>query len=626
MFKFILVTYLADFGFLQISRAAKLTVDGLLFAFIDASLLSAYFTNIFVILIWGSFVWACFSIWRYRSSLIENEINLKTAEKNAANIIGHNQEKSATIRSDLLDKVDSKSLIAKRINDLEMMFRHSGNSDVTLLADNLLARELSKLSLVRYVASVLVLLGLCGAIYGLSDIVLKMGPELRHVQQVSQEISESQTDEKGQNTSLAKVQSSIGTLVNGMADSLESTQGAFAASLTGIICSVFILFFNWWIGKKQSLFLSDLEDVTVKYLIPLFQPAPATFQLIEATDSFKIGAEQAATLALRLDHIADQTNNSLANIFQVIRKFDEVGSIFKTSNLNITETQGKMLELAGQFTGLTELVEKHQTISKEEIANVVRSVELNNQNINNVLAEWRKKHEEGLEIIEKAFRLSDEKYLDIQKKSVTEMGLFRAQMHENLEKVQTQGQDQIKSMLTEQKQYIDNLSDTLINAQEYKQIAKQLNEFFKAEREDFSGKIKEILELQSQTIIKEREEMIKHLASFTDGLKSLDSARNSPNEISFDYEPLLKANQKILEQQRMNTKTAELQHGNSEKITKITLVAISVLVFFGVFILSEKLCKAFGLIEDLSAISSFLILALSGIVSAGLYILLSNED
>ena len=593
----------------------------------DISFFQIYFTNIFVILIWIFFVFACISIWRYRKYLLENEVNLKQIEKNADNLIKNNQDTAKITKTDLLININSGSLVAERIKDLELMFRHGGNSETALLADNLTAREFSKLSFVRYVASILVLLGLCGAIYGLSGIVLKMGPELRNVQELTRQISDNQTNDKGQNTSLVAVQNSIGTLVDGMAGSLEDTQGAFAASLTGVIFSVILLFFNWWIGKKQSIFLSDFESLTLKYLTPLFQPATATAQLTEAAKSLNYGSGHAANLAFRLDELVIRTNESLEKIFAIIRKFEDSAKVFERSNLSVTEAQDKMLELAQQFTSLTSLVEKHQEISREEITNVISSVNVNSESITKVLTEWRQKHEEGLQIMEKTFKYSEEKQSTLQESSVNEIVQFRAQMLESIDKIQKHGQDQIKLMLAEQKKYIDNLSETFTKGKGYKELVTHLDKIFKDEREDFSKNIREIIELQGKNIVSEREAMIKHLTELADKSKdSADSVHKSSTELSIDYEPFRKANSRILETQKEINKKTEKLTEHSEKMTRSVAIATSGFALFLVFAGLEKAGTVFGLFTELSAISFTVVFLLSVIISGGLFFLLNNED
>jgi len=67
--------------------------------------------------------------------------------------------------------------------ELQRISARGGDFDQVALAEVLAAREGAKVSIARYVASVLVLLGLCGAIWGLSGLVVNMGPALKNVQE-----------------------------------------------------------------------------------------------------------------------------------------------------------------------------------------------------------------------------------------------------------------------------------------------------------------------------------------------------------------------------------------------------------------------------------------------------------
>src|SRR5262249_7061425 len=146
------------------------------------------------------------------------------------------------------------------------------------------------------VASVLVLLGLCGAIWGLSRLVFKMSPALQEVQEQLDRSTSAPTNSNGQNGNAA-VQESFKTLIAIMSDSLRNTRTAFYASLTGILASVLLLLCNWYVSSRQVEFLAGLEYLTATKLIPLFKSPPEISQLGGVVGAFREGSDYLVKLS-----------------------------------------------------------------------------------------------------------------------------------------------------------------------------------------------------------------------------------------------------------------------------------------------------------------------------------------
>ena len=87
-------------------------------------------------------------------------------------------------------------------------------------------------------------------------------------------------------------------------------------------------------------------------------------------------------------------------IFAVVRKFEEGAKAIEISQQSVTAAQEKMFELVEQFTGLTKQIEQHQAGSKQDISSIALAVGNSNDNTQQVIAEWRKKHEEILRQLE----------------------------------------------------------------------------------------------------------------------------------------------------------------------------------------------------------------------------------
>ena len=202
---------------------------------VTGSLFGEYILNPFVLAILVFFLLSSLRLIRYLSKLPEQHAALDRVTENYREVERKQETDSELIKHDLLNDVDPDSIAALRVHELQRISIRGGDFDQVALAEVLAAREGAKVSIARYVASVLVLLGLCGAIWGLSGLVRKMGPALVQVQeQLDKPTSGNRTAGPGSAgepaPDTAAVQASFATLVKTMSDSLSNTRSAFFAS------------------------------------------------------------------------------------------------------------------------------------------------------------------------------------------------------------------------------------------------------------------------------------------------------------------------------------------------------------------------------------------------------------
>src|SRR5207237_854830 len=205
--------------------------------------------------------------------LPEQRAALDAVTENYREVERKQETDAELIKQDLLHDVDPDTIVAHRVVELQRISVRGGDFDQVALAEVLAARESAKISLARYVASVLVLLGLCGAVWGLSGLIRNMSPALNEVQT---ELDKNTPAARAPNApagtegadSTVAIQDSFKKLIKTMSDSLASTRGAFYASLTGILASIVLLLCNWFASWRQINFLAALEDLTATKLIP----------------------------------------------------------------------------------------------------------------------------------------------------------------------------------------------------------------------------------------------------------------------------------------------------------------------------------------------------------------------
>jgi hypothetical protein len=493
-----------------------------------ASLLSELFTNVFVLLILALSLYSLYKLVRYLMRLRGQRNLLGQVEANYVELEKKQEKNPEIIREDLLKGVDESSIVAQRVKELYRISVHGGDFDQVALSEVLAAREAAHVSIARYAASVLVLLGLCGAIWGLSSLVYQMGPALNQVQdQLERANAQRAGGATGANPdTIVPIQDSFKTLINTMSESLVNTRGAFAASLTGIISSTILLMFNWWSGRRQVEFLSALEDITATRLIPLFKPRSDAAELSGVVDSFKEGSGHLVRLSENLDGRVLQVGESLGELFSVVRKFRESSEALHDSQALVHEAQQQMLDVVKEFVGVTSRIEAHQAESRAKLSSVISAVEDSNGNIGRAIEEWRNTHESVLQLIQQnslrvheesteARRIAEEGIKNIaaliQTSFDTQVGTLRAQVLEMQEQQHTANRTHIQEVVMQQGVFIAELRDAVAESDGHRELLDGLASLFKEERRAFADRLDAMLrqnESGLRTMVSEQQKLL----------------------------------------------------------------------------------------------------------------------
>jgi hypothetical protein len=482
-----------------------------------------YLTNPFVIIIWAIFTLALLSILRYLRRLPHQYRAISLARANHDRLIKLSETNPEAIRAELLKAVNPNSIVGHRIDELHWISVHGGDFDQVALAEVLAAREGARISIARYAASVLVLLGLCGAVYGLSSVVVQMGPELRQVQQ---HLASHDTQAEAFNS-----------LLNTMSASLVHTRGAFYASLTGILASVLLLFANWWVGLRQVTFLTQLEDLTATKLIPAFKPLPKETQLAGAIDSFREGSNYLVRLSDDLDNRMDQVGGGLENLFAVVRKFSEVGEALRSNQERVYQAQTQMIDVVDRFVSLTSRIENIQSESRQTMEDLLNEVRDSNKNLARAVAEWKYEHEAVLHEIQRAFQLAHSETKDARDSSkewidqtITlikgsldgQLAQLNVQALDMLEKQQVGNRANLREVLDDQSIFVSNLQEAVINSDGHREMMAGLAKTISEERKWFSEIMREALKTHEGAIsalIKEQKQLLQ-----VSGMKSVEQS------------------------------------------------------------------------------------------------------
>jgi ABC-type multidrug transport system fused ATPase/permease subunit len=480
------------------------------------SLISEYVLNPFVLSILVFFLLSFFRLIRYLSKLPVQQSALEQVSENYEDVERKHETDPELIKQDLLREVDPESIAAQRVVELQRISVRGGDFDQVALADVLVAREGAKVSIARYVASVLVLLGLCGAIWGLSGLVVNMGPSLRDVQeQLDKSGTKSGTGTPGSESDATAVQASFAALVKTMSDSLTNTRSAFFASLTGILASVLLLLCNWYVSWRQINFLAALEDLTATKLIPIFKPLQEIAQLAEVVEAFREGSTYMVRLSDELGGKVSQVGTSLENLFAIVRKFGEGAEALRGHQDRVYEAQEQMMGVVSQFMGLTSRIEAHQAGAHVDIEGVVLAVSESNKNLTRALEDWQSRHEEMLQRIEqgaKQAHAETKDARDLAQKGIDEVsGLIRTSVRQQVAALRGQAvevlqqqelgtREHLRTLLDRQAEFVADLQKSVSESDGHKELVAGLTTTMKEERETFADRMDAMLRQNEQNL------------------------------------------------------------------------------------------------------------------------------
>lgn len=484
------------------------------------NMLSEYVLNPFVIAILVFFLFSFIRLLRYLARLPEQRAALERVTENYREVERKQETDPELIKQDLLSDVNPDSIVAHRVIELQRIGVRGGDFDQVALAEVLAARESAKISIARYIASALVLLGLCGAIWGLSGLIRNMSPALNAVQ------TELDKDAPGARQAgvpgetpaadgTAAIQNSFKLLINTMSQSLASTRGAFYASLTGILTSVLLLLAIWFVSWHQVNFLAALEDLTATKLIPIFKPPREATQLAEVGAAFREGSNYLVGVSVKLDDKVSDIGASLENLLAIVRKFDEASKALSAHQERVYQAQEQMMGVVNEFMGLTARIEAHQASTHGDLEGVVRAVGESNQNFTRALEDWHTKHEDMLQAIERNARQAHaetKEARDLAQQGIGEMaGLIRTSVDKQVSSLHEQAlelfseqqagtRQHIDVMLKQQEKFVTDLQESVAKSDGHQALLSGLATTISEERSAFATRLEQVLKRNEQAL------------------------------------------------------------------------------------------------------------------------------
>lgn len=240
--------------------------------------------------------------------------------------------------------------ICRRIDDLQTIRDNGGEINREALAATTVARLSLRMNLLRYVTSILILIGLMGTLIGLTQAVIGLS-----AYQAPAETSGG-VSVPGQGTPSGVIEQRLSHLyavVTNLFTSIEQTlagmRTAFLASLIAVALTLVLSGCTHSVQNRQTLFLADLEDFTTRELVPFFLPPRPETTLQKLAESIQDGTEQFLTTVEEIDDRADKVGSNLEYLFMLVREFDAGRQRFETSLERMTDNRSSLMEAQQQI-------------------------------------------------------------------------------------------------------------------------------------------------------------------------------------------------------------------------------------------------------------------------------------
>ncbi|MFM9951892.1 MAG: MotA/TolQ/ExbB proton channel family protein [Saprospiraceae bacterium] len=317
--------------------------------FLDVSFWQLMFGNnsasgiIIIIIIFILLATSVYLFWRHFIRFRGEEISLNLVRKNLAawkhrqnQVQSHNHLEDEDLEAfhlapidELQEGVNPNAIIYDRLTTLRENQITRSRLNVGVL-QNLAELKESKdwtANYLKYVMNLAVLLGLLGTFIGLTYMVGDISDQL----------------EKGGD-------------VNTIQNTLAQVKTAFSTTLAGLICTVIVSIFNFYLEQKKATFFDQLEQFTVQDLLP------STFPELEEKTMLETVGDQLEDTFNNLNQTIENNNASIGELNGLYSKFDRIEDTLR-SILTAGETadmQGIVREISTVNASMKVMIDKYQ--------------------------------------------------------------------------------------------------------------------------------------------------------------------------------------------------------------------------------------------------------------------------
>ena len=371
----------------------------------------------------------------------------------------------------LLQGLSPTSLAAERVRLVQDAYRR-GQSDLGIdaHAELLADRVHLGLTFARYATSTLVLLGLCGAVFGLYTVVGELASPVDEIQQVLATMPDTISEKYSTKTDpLVQV---FGKVTARLKDSLVSSQGAFGASLSGILSTVLVIFLTWIVALACDRMLMKLEDVTRDDLLPLVEVKSSGSALEKLGADFVDGVVFLSDLGNTLTEQTSRMSDVFGSMYAFVEKFSDGAKSLASGNERVGEVQAQLAQLLARFVETADQMKVGQDQSvkaQAELGRLLGDVLARVESQNGALLQMQQRMDEGLQQNVNLLRELFEQRNEALAKSTGNAVNTKLKV--------------VKEIMDGQKQYIEALTEATSTSKAHESLVKGLETLLVAERE-----------------------------------------------------------------------------------------------------------------------------------------------
>ncbi len=249
-------------------------------------------------------------------------------------------------------RLPKDSLSVQRFNAVKWVTQQGGEVNQAAMAASTNSSESSRLTVVRFVHSTLILAGVFGTVVSLSMALIGAGGLLNSPEGVKE----------------------MGAIISGMSSALSST-------VTAIICFFVFAYFYLRLNDARIQVLTHIEDMTSLYLLPKLTKQHTESDMVDRVTALAIKLNQAADKMHQVEHSFLQAGNQLQLAVDKLH-----GKMQNNSLEDIKDLIRKGFHLSEP-----EYDEKALMVKTPEKANLANEEKLANSLLDNVTQTTKKK-------------------------------------------------------------------------------------------------------------------------------------------------------------------------------------------------------------------------------------------
>lgn len=325
--------------------------------------------------------------------------------------------------------LDQNSFISKHLKSIFLAGWNESRLEVSELINHTTSNLFRWNSLFRSVLAVFIVIGLLGTLFGLTDSLVRLSPELRKNAQ-----TQTSTENNEWDTATESATESSTRITDALSKLMEDIKGAFAPSIWGIIFTIAgVIFYGIYLQVACHPVKSTLEQLTLTVWVPQLYPTASQtlIQTLQQSESqmrqgFETAAqfsEAVATVQSNINEFNEGLTQAHAitqplsdSVIQLNTAASDISTAADVLNTNFTENldrfSGEFSSNVRHLTGFQDEIRNlHQQFQDAANEKLSQFQEATNQKLNQQIEILNRQHKNLTTTVE-ALKNSERLYVD----------------------------------------------------------------------------------------------------------------------------------------------------------------------------------------------------------------------